>query len=307
MTTPEPPTLRHWVMISILGLVWGATFMFIELALKGVTPFWLAAWRLTLGGGLMLVIWRVMGGKYRIGNDPRARWPYLLICGVLSTVLPFTLLSWGQTQVVSSFAGVSMATIPLMVLPLAHFFVPGDQLTRRKAMGFAIGFAGTLILIGPQALASTGGALENWGRLACLGAAACYASSSIFLRNCPPVDPIGIAAILLCIGAVLGVPLAWAVEGPPVMPPAGPLAALVLLAFVPTAAANYLRVLVVRSAGPTFMTLTNFQVPLWSLLFGAVILSEPLPNTLVLALVLILSGLAISQWSSLKRLLSGGK
>lgn len=300
MSDLEQPTLRHWAMISTLGLVWGATFLFIELALEGLTPFWLAAWRLVLGAALMLVIWRAMGGRYRVGPDPRARWPYVLICGVLSTVVPFTLLSWGQTHVVSSFAGVSMATIPLIVLPLAHFFVPGDQLTRRKAIGFGLGFAGTVLLIGPQALSDSGSELENWGRLACLATAACYAVSSIILRNCPPIDPIAMAALLLAVGAVLGVPLAWAVEGPPQMPPQGPLIALLLLAFIPTAAANYLRVLVVRSAGPTFMTLTNFQVPLWSLAFGALVLNEPLPGTLVSALVLILSGVAISQWRSLE-------
>ncbi|WP_425092526.1 DMT family transporter [Tropicimonas sp. S265A] len=302
MTTPEPPTLRHWFMIATLGLVWGATFMFIEIALGGLPPFWLAAWRLTLGAALMLVIWRIMGGRYRIGTDPRARWPYVLICGVISTVVPFTLLSWGQLHVVSSFAGVSMATIPLMVLPLAHFFVPGDQLTRRKSLGFGLGFAGTLLLIGPQAVASSGSDLENWGRLACFGAAACYAISSIILRNCPPIDPIAMATLLLAVGAVIGVPLAWAMEGPPTLPATEPLVALLILAFIPTAAANYLRVLVVRSAGPTFMTLTNFQVPLWSLAFGALILGEPLPKTLLVALVLILSGLTLSQWSSLRRL-----
>jgi drug/metabolite transporter (DMT)-like permease len=110
------------------------------------------------------------------------------------------------------------------------------------------------------------------------------------------------ASLLLTVGAVIGVPLAWAVEGPPRMPPEGPLMALLLLAFIPTAAANYLRVLVVRTAGPTFMTLTNFQVPLWSLAFGALVLAEPLPPTLLVALVLILSGLTLSQWSSLRRI-----
>ncbi|MEM8579677.1 MAG: DMT family transporter [Pseudomonadota bacterium] len=300
MTALETPSLRHWLMIATLGLVWGATFMFIELALAGITPFWLAAWRLTLGAALMLVIWRAMGGRYLTGHDPRPRWPYVLICGVLSTVLPFTLLSWGQTHVVSSFAGVSMATIPLMVLPLAHFFVPGEQLTLRKALGFVIGVAGTFLLIGPQALASSGSELETWGRLACFGTAACYTVSSIILRNCPPIDPIAMAALLLTVGAVIGVPLAWVVEGPPSVPPQGPLIALLILAFIPTAAANYLRVLVVRSAGPTFMTLTNFQVPLWSLAFGALLLNEPLPNTLLAALVLILLGLTISQWTSLR-------
>ncbi|MGB0904447.1 MAG: EamA family transporter, partial [Mangrovicoccus sp.] len=71
---------------------------------------------------------------------------------------------------------------------------------------------------------------------------------------------------------------------------------------VSTAAMNLLRVLVIRSAGPSFMTLTNYQVPVWSVVLGSLVLAEPLPPALLWALLLILSGVAISQWNTLKRL-----
>lgn len=195
-----------------------------------------------------------------------------------------------------------MAAVALIVLPLAHFLVPGEHLTLRKALGFLLGFAGVVVLIGGQAFASTGAALETFGRLACVGAAACYALSSVLVRRLPAVDAIGLATLLLIIGAMVVIPAAWLREGPPPMPDRQTLAVLLILGVVQTATANVLRVLVIRSAGPTFMSLTNYQVPLWSVLLGAVILGEPLPPSLLLALVLILSGLALSQYGALRRL-----
>ena len=78
--------------------------------------------------------------------------------------------------------------------------------------------------------------------------------------------------------------------------------AIIFLGLFPTALATLLRVIVIRSAGSVFMTLVNYQVPLWSVLCGALILSETLPLRFFAALALIMCGLAISQWGSLRRL-----
>jgi len=161
-----------------------------------------------------------------------------------------------------------------------------------------------VVLIGSQAFESTGAALELPGRLACVAAASCYAVSSILMRRLPAVDPIGLSAVLLIIGAAIVLPLAWMVEGPMPTPSAKTLWILAFLGLVPTAAANLLRVMVVRSAGPVFMSLTNYQVPLWSVLLGALILNEPLPPSLLGAMTLILTGVALSQYGALKRLFS---
>ncbi len=299
-----PRTRRaDWLMIAALGITWGGTFLVIEIALRGITPFWLAAARIGFASLLMTVIWAARGFTLFTDDSPRP-WAMLLLVGALSSAVPFMLLSWGQQFVTSGFAGVSMAAVPLMVLPLAHFLVAGEQLNLRKLLGFSIGFVGVVILIGAQAFDSTGAALETAGRIACLGAAACYAFSSVFMRRLPPVDAMALATVLLIIGAAIVIPVAWIVEGPPPLPDQETLAALAVLGLVPTAAANLLRVMVIRSAGPTFMSLTNYQVPVWSVLFGSLILNESLPPSLIYALVLILSGLAISQWRALRRILT---
>ena len=291
-------------MVSVLGIVWGGTFLVIEVALEGVTPFWLAAYRIGFGAVLTLAVWQARGGRLFLTRPDTGQWINLVVVALLSSALPFILISWGQQFVTAGFTGVSMASVALIVLPLAHFFVPGERITLRRSIGFSIGFVGVVTLIGGQAFESTGVALELPGRLACVGAASCYAISSILMRRLPPVDAVGLSAVLLLIGATAVIPLAWAVEGAPSTLNAKTLWVLAFLGLVPTAAANLLRVSVVRTAGPVFMSLVNYMVPMWSVLLGALLLNEPLPPSLLGAMALILAGVALSQYGALKRLFS---
>lgn len=306
MTTHPPEiTPASWLMILILGITWGGTFLVIELALPGIAPFWLAAARIGFGAALTVAVWQARGGRLFAAPVPPRQWAVLTAIGVLSSALPFSLLSWGQQYVTSGFAGVSMASTALIVLPLAHFFVPGERMTWRRGAGFAIGFAGVALLVGGQAFQSSGSAMELPGRLACIAAAACYAVSGILMRRLPTVDPVGLSAVLLLVGAVFVIPAAWIANGPPVMPDAWTLGLLAFLGLVPTAAANLLRVTVVRSAGPVFLSLVNYLVPMFSVLLGAVILAEPLPPALIWAMALILAGVGLSQYGALRRLFGG--
>lgn len=283
------PTSKDWFSIIALGLIWGGTFMVISLALRGYGPITVACARTSLGALAVLGLLRLTGRRLPRGA---AIWRSAIPIGLLSTAVPFFLLSWGQQYVPSAFAGLSMAAVPLFVLPLAHLF-SDEPLSPRKALGFGIGFVGVLVLLGPQALQANGALLPA---IACLAAALCYAVSSILTRRCPPVDPMGLAAATLMVGAVVLVPAMLAIEGVPPWAGTVPGLAILFLGFVPTALAALLRISVTRSAGSGFMTLTNYQVPLWSVGFGAVILGETLPHSFFAALGLILAGLAISQW-----------
>ncbi|UOA14273.1 MULTISPECIES: DMT family transporter [Sulfitobacter] len=300
-TTPQI-TRTSWLLIAILGFVWGGTFLAIEIALTGITPFWLAASRIGFASMVMLALWAVRGFALFTKRPTRGNITILITIGIISSALPFSLLAWGQQFVTSGFAGVTMASVALIVLPLAHFLLPGENMTPRKVGGFVIGFVGVVVLIGGQAFESTGAAMETAGRIACVGAASCYAVSSILMRRLPSVDPIGLATILMLIGASIMLPAAFLSEGPPPMPAPKILGVLAFLGLVPTAGAAFLRVYVVRTAGPVFMSLVNYQVPVWSVLLGALVLSEPLPMSLLYAMVLILAGVGLSQYGALTRL-----
>lgn len=304
MTQGPDITGKSWAMVATLGFVWGGTFLVTELALEIMTPFWIAGARIGFAALLTLVVWGWQGAHLFV--DGRRDWPNLIVVGLLSTAVPFMLLAWGQQYTTAGFAGVSMAAVALIVLPLAHVFVPGERMTLRRTIGFVIGFIGVLVLIGPEALRSTGSNMELWGRMACIGAASCYAMSSILMRRLPPIDPVGLSGVTLLIGAVFVLACAVVVEGAPNPPGAYGFAILAFLGLVPTAAANMLRVWVIRTAGPVFMSLTNYQVPLWSVMLGVLLLGEPLHRSLLIAMVLILCGVALSQYGALKRLFARG-
>ena len=282
------PTRNDWLSIFALGLVWGGTFMVIAFALEGYGPLTVACARTSFGAVTLLLVLRVMGLGLPQGW---AVWRYILPAGVLSTALPFFLLSWAQASVPSAFAGLSMAAVPLFVLPLAHVF-SDEKMTLRKSLGFGLGFAGVVLVLGPTALEGGPSLLPH---LACFLAALCYAVSSVLTRRCPKVEPVGFAAATLIVGAAVLVPAMLSVEGLPHWAGTKPAIAIVFLGLMPTALAALLRVSIIRRVGSGFMTLTNYQVPLWSMAFGAVLLKEALPPTFFAALALILGGMALSQ------------
>lgn len=287
-------------MVGLLGLVWGGTFMVMAIALEGYPPVTVACARTVLGAFGLLILLPITGR--RIPSLPPSVWATVIWIGLFSTAIPFMLLSWGISHVASAFAGVSMAAVPLFVLPLAHFF-SDEKLIPRRLFGVLIGFSGALVLIGPG-LASLGQGSEPLAQLACLTAALCYAISSTITRRCHPIDPLVLSALTLLVGAVPLVPLMLIVDGVPTWQGMRSGSAILFLGLIPTAAATLLRIHVIQTAGSVFMTLVNYQVPIWSMIFGAVVLSEDLPFRFYIALALVLTGLAVSQFNSLRGLLS---
>ena len=297
---------KHWIMISTLGIVWGSTFLFIELALQGITPLWLTSARIVFAAVITSIIWLKRGRVLFITRD--TAWLRLGIIGITSTALPFQLISWGQQYVTSSFAGLAMASMPLFVLPLAYFFNTNEALDRSKFIGFIIGFFGIVILFSPDfTLGDDTYILIILGKLACILAAFCYASNSILMRKLPSIDPVGLAAISLLIGSVWVVLWAIAIEGPPPNISTETLLILILLGLLPTAMANFIRVVLIREAGPVFLSITNYIVPLWAAAVGALFLKEALSIEFYLAATITIAGIYISQMKALATLVRSFK
>ena len=296
------PTALNWVSIFALGLIWGGTFMVVSMALESYGPITVATARTTLGAVTLVLLAAAMGRPLPL-RDVRL-WRYIIPIGLFSTALPFFLLSWGQQYVASAFAGLSMAALPLFLLPLAHVF-SDERMNTRRTIGVLIGFIGAAVLLGPGAFSGGSGNLEPLARLACLGAVLSYSVSSITTRQCPPVDPIALSALSLLVGSLVLLPMMLAIEGVPQWQSGRSGYAIVFLGLVPTALATLLRIQTIRSAGSVFLSLVNYQVPLWAVVFGVAILNETLPISFFLALALILTGLVISQFGALRRLFFG--
>ena len=300
------PGLINWLRIAFIALIWGGAFMVVRVALRDFAPLSLAAGRITIGALSLYMLMHWRGVALPSLTDARL-WQFVILVGLLSSAIPFALLSWGQQHVPSAFAGMTMAALPIFVLPLAHFLVPDERVYMRKIIGFSVGFLGAILLIGTSGLGLAEGPLEATARFACVAAAFCYACGSIATRQCPPVNELALSTASLIVAALILVPIALVVDGWPPMPSTTGLFAILYLGLIPTALAFIIKVAVIRSAGPSFMTLTNYQVPVWSVLFGSLFLGETLPAILFVALALILLGVAIIQEGVLRSIFSRGQ
>lgn len=292
-------SLFVWILLILLGMIWGGSFLAVALALPEFGPVTIAAIRIAMGAVLVTAISFAIGHGLPDWRVPEGRKTYLFAFGMalFSNAIPFSLLSWGQLHVSSGYAGITMAVVPLLVLPLSHFFIPGERLTLMKTMGFTIGFIGVVILIGPRSILESGGSdVESIARLACVAASFCYAFGSLFTRLSPPGPLLAFSSAALIFATIVMIPFALVTEGLPAAAGLKSWLAVLYLGIFPTALATAMLVYIVKTAGPPFLSLVNYMVPVWAVVFGLTFLSEELPSQFVGALGLILLGLAVSQF-----------
>lgn len=277
-----------------LSLMWGTGFAFISVALRSLPPITVVWIRLTIAALVLLAIQLARGIPL-----PRERdaWMRFALLGFVGDVLPFCLIGWGMQVVDSSAAGILMATMPVCTLLLAHLFVTGERLTISRALGFVLAFTGVVVLIGPEALRALGGEPRTAVRqLAVLAGAVCYAVNAILARRIPPTSPLVLSTCSLLAAAAMMLPLALFADQPWRLEPSfGALATTLWLGLVPTALATLAYFRLIASAGPTFSSLVSFLIPPIAVLTGVVALGEHLAPSALVALVLVLAGLALGQ------------
>jgi drug/metabolite transporter (DMT)-like permease len=180
---------------------------------------------------------------------------------------------------------------------LAHFFVRGERLNATKAAGFVVGFCGLVVLIGPHALLEfRGQGTDLLHELAVLGGAVCYAIGAVVARRRPPADPMVAAAGVMLAGSAVMLPIGgWQAGAQLLTAPPAPLAAMLALAIVATAIATVVFLRLVAIAGPSFTSFINYLIPVWALLMGVIFLGEEPGIRVVIALALILFGIAFSE------------
>ena len=292
---PRAPHIRDWISLLILTVLWGSAFLFNELALQSFPPPVLVAGRILIAAVVVYGYLRFTGAA--LPRDARA-WIPMAVIAVFGNVLPFNLIAWSQQFIDSSLAGVLMAVMPLFVLSLAHFFVPGARLTPFKALGFLLGFTGIVVVIGPDFEQGNSNPMALWGALAALGAAFSYSVSTIYTRRLGAGDPMRRAAGMLIVASVLSAPAALIDLPELATPSVMSIAAITFLGLLATGFATLLYFRLIQGPGPTFLSLVNFLVPVWAVLAGAVILNESLTSSVFTGLAMILSGIAISEFGS---------
>lgn len=286
--------LSHWLLLFTIVILWGSAFGITELAIEAFTPSVLVTGRMILAAALLWLV-AVLRGE-RLPMTARF-WAFSLAMAIAGNCLPFWLISAAQQEIDSGLAGILMSVMPLTTLLLAHVFVPGETLSGGKLAGFCLGFVGIVVLIGPEALLELRGeGTVIWWELATLFAAFCYAANAIIARHRPPADPIVAAAGTMIVGALIMIPIGvWDLPAQTMNASASGLIAGLALAVLASAVAPVVFLRLIALAGPSFVAFINYLIPLWAVLIGILLLSEEPRWTALIALALILSGLALSE------------
>lgn len=279
------------LLLTVAG-IWGASFMFIEVAVDEMEPTVVMALRLVLAA-LVLVPFLLAqeGTRAGIAELREAGWG-LVFLGLMNTALPFTLIAWGQTHVNSSIAAIANAPVPIFVALLALRFNPAERVRGLRLVGILLGFVGVAVLAG---LNPEGGWWAVAGTLAVTAAALFYAISNLFAQGrFSETQPLVIVTGSSLAGALMLLPLAL-VQLPGDVPSAKALGSVAALGIGGTAFALilYFRMLAVHGASRS--SLVTYLVPLTALLYGAFLLDEPIHANAIAGLLLILGGIAIGS------------
>ena len=278
---------KDWIKLIGLSLLWGGSFFFVELALRGLPPLSVVWGRVALAAVFLAATLLLTGGAFPKG---RMVWLALIGMGFLNNAVPFILFALAQGQISGAMAAILNATTPLFSLALAHLVTVDEKITWPKAVGLALGFTGVVVMMGGMAI------VDVWASIACLAAAFSYATAAIFSRR---FRALGVAPLTIACGQVtcstlmllpvwLWVDRPWAMD----MPAAGSVLAVIGLAALSTALAYLIYFRLLASAGAINLSLVTFLIPVSAALLGAVFLGTRLHLQHLAGFALIAAGLA---------------
>jgi drug/metabolite transporter (DMT)-like permease len=286
---------RSLARLALLALLWGSSFLWIKLALDGLSPVQLVLVRLALGAAVLVLVVRVR--RLRMPRD-LTTWRHLTVAALIANAIPYLLFAIGERTVSSSLAGALNATTPLWTLGIGLAAHTERQVTTRRLLGLLVGFAGALVILAPWSAPSSG---AIGGALACLGAAASYGLSYVYMgrrlagRGLSPLV-LSSAQLTAATGLLL---LVTPVAGlQPVQLTPAVLAAISILGALGTGAAYVLNYQLITDEGPTATSTVTYLLPVVAVALGVVFLGEPAAAHLLLGTGVVLIGITLVQQRS---------
>jgi len=278
------------ILLFILGAIWGTSFLFIKIVVTEIGPMTLVAGRLGLAA---LLMWSIMWFSKVPRPKGRRIWTTYAVIGLINSALPFSLISWGEQYIPSSWAALLQSTLPIFTILLAHLLTQDDRLTWGKALGVALGFCGVGLLMWPEV--HQGVSTSLWGILAIVGASICYALASILVRRwLKGQNPIASAAGTFTMGFAYILPLAFLMEQPlQIAPSWRALGSWVALTVMGTVIASVIYYTLLNRTSATFTAMVTYIVPINGLILGALVLGEHISPMLVISLGIVLSGVLL--------------
>jgi drug/metabolite transporter (DMT)-like permease len=278
--------LRELLALLSLGALWGASFLFIRVAVPELGPFLLAEVRVAVAG-VVLVVYAVAFSRM---PALLKMWKGLLVLGALQAVLPFVLIPAAELHLTASLAAILNSTTAMFTAVVAAVWL-GEPLTARKSVGVVLGIFGVALLVGWDPIPLTAVVLLAVGAM--LAASLSYAVAAVYAKR----TFAGIPPLTLAIGqqlsasALLLAPAAATLPDEP--PSVAAVASVLALAVFSTSLAYLLFYYLIENAGPTAATSVTLIVPVFGLLFGALLLKEPVGIGTVAGLLVVLFSVSL--------------
>ncbi|MBX2866069.1 MAG: DMT family transporter [Leptolyngbyaceae cyanobacterium MAG.088] len=274
--------------LLLLAALWGGSFLFMRIAAPILGPVWLIEVRVLLAGLVLLPLLVRSGLLKEMG---RHRLP-LLIVGCLNSAIPFLCLAFASVSLPAGFTSILNGTAPLFGTIVAFIWLH-ESLTPTRMIGFVLGFIGVVVLVGWKAIETTPDILIAIG--AALLAALMYAIAAPYIKK----NLVGVSPLVVATGSQLGAAFAILPALPFTIPQQVPSARVVMsvltLAIVSTAFAYILYFRLIQNVGSTKALTVTYLVPLFAMVWGAIVLQERVTSSMILGCGLVLLGTAIAN------------
>ncbi len=298
MTKQGEGVNRPWVaMYAIAGLIWGASFLFIELALTFLTPIGVAFGRTFFGAFAMVITLVIFKSKLPTSFEA---WKHLTIAGILMSSIPFVLFAYAQTQVTSALAAIINAVTPITTVIVLLVAFRTEKLKPHVVAGIIIGLLGVLVVLG---------AWQGFGEnsplaiLAMLIAVILYGIGTPYVRKY--VTPLNLATEVSVFGqigtAALTLLPIYLLSGPLItaVPDFASVAAIVTLGALGSGVAYLLYYKILDVVGSAIASSVTYITPVIAVILGVILLGEKLHWYEPVGGVIVILGAAISQGSVL--------
>jgi drug/metabolite transporter (DMT)-like permease len=274
-------TRRGWFLFIALGVVWGIPYLLIKIAVREITPASLVFLRTAIGAALLLPVVLRRGEARAL----LAHWKPIALFTFVEMAVPWLLLSHAERSVTSSFAGLFMASVPLVGAVLSRFTGRHERLGARRLVGLAVGLLGVVALLGLDV-----GAGDLASVAALVVVAVGYAVGPVIvsrrLGDLPTLDVVAASLALCAVGyAPVGI-----AELPRSAPTLEAIVAVAVLGVVCTALAFLLFFRLIAEVGPVRSTVITYVNPAVAVAAGVALLGEPFTAGTAVGFVLILAG-----------------
>ena len=285
----------NWILLLLLSAIWGGAFTLNKYALEAYSPEILVTGRLLVASLALILIVLVIFKKVKINPSD---WRYYLFMSIVGIVAPFLLISYGQLGIDSSLAGILMSTMPISTLILSHFFLDDERMTKTKLIGFLIAFIGIVILIMPGKNTLHTSMLDGLSsELMVISGAILYSFAAVYGKRFKITDPLNASTGVTLYSAVIM--LIYLIFNPSIIPndfgDMSHLSAVLILGIFCTAIATIIYFQILQSSGATFISMMNYLIPVWAILFGVIFFDENTVWNYFIGLLIIIFGIQLSQ------------